>query len=404
MSKPSPFRSYWQLDPAVDFLNHGSFGATPTAVLGAQRELQDRLEREPLRFLSPERDLESKLDAVRGVIAGLVASDPADVAFVRNATDGVNAVLRSLSLAAGDEIVISNHGYNACNNAARFVAERAEAKVRVAQIPFPIAGPDDVLAAIEAEFTARTRLLLVDHVTSSTGLVLPIGRIISAAHQRGIRVLVDGAHAPGMVPVDVQQIGADYYTGNHHKWLCGPKSSGFLYVRRALQREVRPTVISHAANRARPKRSRFLAEFDWTGTFDPTALLATPAAVSFLESLRPGGLEEHMQANRRLALEARQVLIHTLRSMPPAPPEMIGSMVTIPLPHAAEPATGDMATGDIDPLQQRLFDHYRIEVPVFPGSDPGTRYLRISAQAYNDLNQYQRLAEALSAEHRFHRS
>lgn len=393
MSEASLFRKCWQLDPSIDFLNHGSFGATPTAVLGAQRDLQDELEREPVRFLAPERDLEPKLDAVRGVISGLVGADPADIAFVRNATDGVNAVLRSFPLQPGDEVVATDHGYNACTNAARFAAERASATLRVARIPFPIASPDEVLAAIETTFTERTRLLLVDHVTSSTGLVLPIEQIVAAARRRGIRVLVDGAHAPGMVPVDLQQIGADYYTGNHHKWLCAPKTSGFLYVRRALQPEVRPTVISHAANRPRPGRSRFLAEFDWTGTYDPTALLATPASIHFLENLRPGGLGQQMAANRRLAMAAREILVEALRIAPPAPPEMIASMVTVPLPSEPDPAAGPL-----DSLQVRLFDHYRIEVPVFPGPGEAPRCLRISAQAYNDVSQYRRLADALTAE------
>lgn len=391
MTAASSFRNHWLLDPAVDFLNHGSFGAAPRVVLQAQRALQDQLEQAPLRFLSPERDLEPKLDAVRAVIAELVGADAADIGFVRNATDGVNAVLRSFPLAAGDEIVITDHGYNACNNAARFAAERASAVVRVAKIPFPIGSADEVLEAIETEYTPRTRLLLVDHVTSPTALVLPIQRIVRAAHQRGVRVLVDGAHAPGMVPVDVQQIDADYYTGNHHKWLCGPKSSGFLYVRRGLQSEVRPTVISHAANRPRPGRSRFLAEFDWMGTFDPTPLLATPTAIRFLQSLYPGGLDEYMETNRRLADEARQILLDALRIAPPAPAEMIGSMVAVPLPAAA-----DAEARDVDPLQTRLFDQDRIEVPIFRGPG-GTRCLRISAQVYNDCGQYQRLGEALAA-------
>ena len=335
---PSILHSHWQLDPQIDFLNHGSFGATPIAVLQAQRDFQDALEREPIRFLAPERELEPKLDGVRNRIATLVAADARDIGFVRNATDGVNAVLRSLSLTSGDEIVITNHGYNACNNAARFVAQRAGAIVREASLPFPIAGDDDAVAAIESQLNQSTRLLLVDHVTSPSGLVLPIDRIVELAHRRNIRVLVDGAHAPGMVPVDLRRLDPDYYTANHHKWLCGPKVSGFLYVRRRLQGEVRPTVISHAANRPRPGRSQFLAEFDWTGTFDPSPLLATPAAIDFLGQLRGGGLEEHMMANRKLTLEARALVLEMLDLPTPAPESMIGSMASIPLTGGCETA------------------------------------------------------------------
>ncbi len=307
------FASHWQLRPDLDFLNHGSFGAAPTIVLEAQRRLQDALERDPIRFLAPERELEPKLDHVRAVLSELVVAPASDLAFVRNATDGVNAVLRSMSLDEGDEIVITNHGYNACNNAAQFAAARRGARIRVAKIPFPLAHSDQVVRAIETEFSDRTRLLLVDHVTSPTGLVFPIEKIISSAHAAGIRVLVDGAHAPGMVPLDLQTLDADYYTANHHKWLCAPKASGFLYVRGELQDEVRPTVISHAANRPRPYRSRFLAEFDWNGTFDPTPLLSVPDAIEFLGSLFHGGINELMSANRQLALEARRVLCDALQ-------------------------------------------------------------------------------------------
>ncbi len=386
-------RQHWQLDPAVDFLNHGSFGATPTVVLDVQRRFQDALEREPIRFLAPERDLEPKLDIVRSRVASLVGAEPQDIAFVRNATDGVNAVLRSMSFSAEDEVVVTNHGYNACNNAAQFVAQRAEAKVRVANIPFPIRGDDEVISAIEAQFTKRTRLLLVDHVTSATGLIFPIERIVAAAHRRGIPVLVDGAHAPGMIAVDLRCIDPDFYTANHHKWLCAPKVSGFLYVRRQLQPQVRPTVISHAANTPRAGRSRFLAEFDWTGTFDPSPLLATPAAIDFLERLHQGGLEEHRAKIRGLTIQARSRVLESLGIASPAPESMIGSMASIPLPAGPDPPTGN-----VDPLQSRLFDRHRIEVPIFRHVGTNTRMLRFSVQAYNHLEQYRRLAVALRTE------
>lgn len=385
--------SHWQLRTDLDFLNHGSFGACPTIVLETQRRLQDALERDPIRFLAPERDLEAKLDHVRSEMSKLVNPPAADqIAFVRNATDGVNAVFRSISLGKDDEIVLTDHGYNACQNAARYAAQRCGARVRVARIPFPIANSCEVLTALENEFSSRTRLLLVDHVTSPTGLVFPIEQIIAAAHSFGIRVMVDGAHAPGIVPVDLRQLDADYYTANHHKWLCAPKSSGFLYVRPELQDEVRPTVISHAANRPRPGRSRFLAEFDWTGTFDPTPLLAVPEAIRFLGSLYPGGLDELMSANRRLALESRRLLCDALEIDAPSPETMIGSMVTVPLP----PAAG--WDGGLDPLHVALYDRHRFEIPVFPGPEPRTRLLRISLQAYNHLGQIERLADVLRSE------
>lgn len=197
MTAHSAFRSHWQLNPKVDFLNHGSFGATPTVVLRAQRSLQNALERDPVAFLAPERDLEPKLDAVRHAIAALVQANPENLAFVRNATDGVNAVLRSFPFEPGDEIVVTNYGYNACLNAAKYVADRAGGSVSTVQLPFPVRDAEQIIAAVEAALTKRTRLLMIDHVASPTAVVVPIQQIVTVAHHRGIRVLIDGAHAPG---------------------------------------------------------------------------------------------------------------------------------------------------------------------------------------------------------------
>lgn len=388
----------WKLNPDIDYLNHGSFGATPAGILEVQREFQDALERDPIRFLAVERELEPKLDRVRRVLAALVGAPEADLAFVRSATDGVNAVLRSMPLAAGDEIVLTDHGYNACSNATRFAAGRCGANVRVAKVPFPVRHSDEVLRAIESEYSTHTRLLLIDHVTSPTGLVFPVQQIIESAHARGIRVMIDGAHAPGMLVLDLGRLNPDYYTANHHKWLCAPKASGFLYVQPQWQDEVRPTVISYAANRPRPGRSRFLAEFDWAGTFDPTPLLTVPAAIEWLGGCCPGGIDGLMAANRGLALEARALLCDALRIDPPAPEDMIGSLVALPLPPAPGKSAAVPLAGSPDPLQARLYDHYRIEVPVFPGPVPGSRLLRISLQAYNDITQIERLANALRHE------
>jgi isopenicillin-N epimerase len=289
--------------------------------------------------------------------------------------------------------VVTNHGYNACNNAVRFATQRVNAVMRVADVPFPLDDPAQVIAAIEPCLNSRTRLLLIDHVTSPTGLVYPVNQLVRLAHGRGIRVMIDGAHAPGMLPLDLRSLGPDYYTANHHKWWCAPKVSGFLYVRPEYQNEVQPTIISHAYNRPRPGRSQFLASFDWMGTHDPTPLLALPTAISFLSSLREGGMLGHMQTNRLLALQARQILCETLEIQPPAPDEMIGSMATLPL-DGWDDARGER-------LGRMLYEVDRIEVPIFAGlvhpdrSAPSPPLLRISLQAYNDLSQVERLAEAV---------
>jgi len=400
MPRMNAMRSHWTLDPDVVFLNHGSFGATPRVVQEAQAAARAALERDPIRYLAPERELEPKLDVVRARAAALLGAPASDIAFVRNATDGVNAVLRSLprdpdapfSVGEGDSILVTSHGYNACTNAARYVAERHGARVEVAEIPFPLRSSEEAYRAIVDACTDWTKLILIDTVTSPTGLVLPVDRVVRFARERGIRVLVDAAHAAGMVDVDLAKLGADYVTGNFHKWICAPKVSGFLYVRPELQDEVRPAVISHAANTPRPGRSRFLAEFDWTGTFDPTALLAVPAALDFLERLDPAGLKGVQRLNRELALGARDVLTAALGIDAPAPDDMIGSLVTLPLPPGPPPEHGRL-----DPLQTRLRDRHSIEVPVW-NLGGHMRLLRISAQRYNDLTEYERLAAALEEE------
>ena len=378
-------KHHWQLSPELAYLNHGSYGATPCVVLEAQSRLRERLERNPMQFLSPERDLEVELDRVRQLLAGLVGARAQDLAFVRSATDGVNAVLGSLPLQRGDEIVVTSHGYNACVNAAHHFARRCGAALQVAAVPFPLTGPGQVLDAVEAAFTPRTTLLLIDHVTSPTGLVFPVAELVALAHARGVRVLIDGAHAPGMIPLDIERLGADYYTGNHHKWLCAPKASGFLHVQPRWQQEVRPTVISHGANRPRPGRSRFLAEFDWTGTFDPTPLLSLPAAITFLDSLYPGGIQALMAANHRLTVEARARLCDALQTEPPVPESMLGSLASVLLPSGL----GDAG------LQARLREEFAIEVPVIDWPAADTRLLRLSLQAYNGINDVERLIEAL---------
>ena len=400
MPDMNAMRSHWTLDPDLVFLNHGSFGATPRVVQEAQAAARAALERDPIRYLAPERELEPKLDVVRARAAALLGAPATDIAFVRNATDGVNAVLRSLpsdpdapfSIVEGDSILVTSHGYNACTNAARFVAERRGARVDVAEIPFPLRSSEEAYRAVVDACTDWTKLILIDTVTSPTGLVLPVERVVRFARERGIRVLVDAAHAAGMVDVDLAALGADYVTGNFHKWICAPKVSGFLYVRPELQDEVRPAVISHAANTPRPGRSRFLAEFDWTGTFDPTALLAVPAALDFLDGLDPRGLKGVRQLNRELALRARDVLTAALGIDAPAPDDMIGSLVTLPLPPGPPPEQGRL-----DPLQTRLRERHAIEVPVW-NLGGHMRLLRVSAQRYNDLTEYERLAAALEEE------
>ena len=388
---PSSLARLWTLDPAVTFLNHGSFGACPRPVLEAQQCLRERLERQPVQFLS--RDLEALLDDARRVLAAFLGAEPEGLVFVTNATTAVNAVLRSLALAPGDQLLVTDHAYNACRNVLDFVAAAARAEVVVVPVPFPLASADAVIEAVLARVTPRTRLALLDHVTSPTGLVLPIERLVRELAGRGVDTLVDGAHAPGMLPLDLGALGAAYYAGNCHKWLCAPKGAGFLHVRRDRRGGVRPVVISHGANSPRTDRSCFLLEFDWTGSHDPTAYLCVPEAIRFLGGLLPGGWPELMAHNRALALEARRVLCEALGVAPPCPEEMIGSLATVPLPGgSAAPLRSPL---DPDPLCDALLGRFGIEVPIFPWPAPPKRVVRVSCQLYNAREDYERLAAAL---------
>ncbi len=384
--------SFWNLDPGVVFLNHGSYGACPRPVLEAQARLRTELERNPVWFLT--RELERLQDEARRELATFVGADPANLAFVPNTTTGVNTVLRSLSFQPGDELLTTTHVYNACRNALEFAAERTGAKVAVAPVPFPIQSPEQVLEAVLGGLTPGTRLTLLDHLASPSGLLFPIAPLVRALRERGVETLVDGAHAPGAVPLDLEGLGSAYYVGNCHKWLCAPKGAAFLYVRPDRQTAIRPLAISHGANTKRTDRSRFHLEFDWTGTHDPTACLAAPSAIRFLGSLLPGGWIAVMERNRTLALEARDLLCRELGVPSPCPDEMLGPMAAIPLPGTpAEPGRSGIWQ---DPLQVALYQRFRIEAPVTTLPANPVRYLRISAHLYNSPEQYRRLGKALA--------
>ena len=391
-----PHADAWALDPDLVFLNHGSFGAVPRAVLAVAADLRAEMEANPVAFL--DRHLEARLDAARACLAAFVGADPDDLAFVPNATHGVATVLRSLRFAPGDEIVATDHEYNAALNMARFAAARDGARVVVARIPLPVAGPDDVVERVLAATGPRTRLVLLSHVTSPTALVLPVERLVPALEARGIPVLVDGAHGPGMLPLDVGALGASFYTGNLHKWVCAPRGAAFLHVRRDRQGATRPLAISHGANDPRPTRSTFRKEFDWTGTADPTPFLAVPAALDAVGRLVAGGWPAVMARNIRVAAEARPRLVAAAGRPALAPESMLGSMAAIDLPPDRRFAGREASRPD--PLQARLLEA-GIEVPLHPWPhDPAPgerrhRLLRVSAHLHNDAGEYAHLAEVL---------
>jgi len=393
---PAPIASdAWSLDPAVSMLNHGSFGACPRAVLRRQAELRQQMEAEPVRFLT--RRMQPLLDQSRQTLAELVGVEREDLVFVPNATAGVNSVLRSLRIRPREELLITNHGYNACSNVVRYVAERAGATVVVADVPLPVKSAQQIVEAVLTRVTERTRLALVDHVTSPTAVIFPIEELVRRLNERGVDSLVDGAHAPGMVPLDVRQLKAAYYVGNCHKWLCAPKGAGFLYVRPDRQEDLQPPVISHGYNQSRPGYNRFQDAFDWQGTDDPTPWLCVDEAIRFLRGLVPGGLEGLMRRNHALAVAARQMLCERLPVRPTCPEEMLGSMAAMMLPDCNLATVPDADSSSPLPVENPLLDRFGIEVPVFYWQGTRQAILRISVQAYNGLEQYVRLAEALEA-------
>ncbi len=315
-----------------------------------------------------------------------------------NATTGYNTVLQSLRFAPGDELLTNDHEYNATINAMRAVAARDGARVVVAPIPFPIDGPDTVRDAILGAVTDRTRLVVVSHVTSPTGLIFPVAEIVADLTARGIDTLVDGAHAPGMIPLDVDGLGAAYWTGNGHKWLCGPKGAAVLWVREDRRDMIHPLVVSHGANAPLADRTRFRHEFDWVGTTDPTGFLTLPAAIDWMAAQAPGGWPEVMAANHALALAGRDRLCTALELEPPAPDAMLGSMASLPLSWI------DADDAAAEHVHDRLETEDRLQVPIGVWPVPAARtdgvrpraFVRISAQRYNEPADYERLATALA--------
>ncbi|MCY4133898.1 MAG: aminotransferase class V-fold PLP-dependent enzyme [bacterium] len=384
----------WLLEDGVLHLNHGSFGATPAPVLEAQERIRQRFEANPTKYFVGG-EYQHELDAARRVVADFVRADEAGLVFVNNATTGVNAVFRSLepSLAPGDEILVADHEYNACVNAALVSAERANARIVTAQVPFPLDSSQQVVDAVLKAVTERTRVVMIDSVTSATGLVMPVAEL-AAALEPEVALLVDAAHGPGMLDFDVSALGASYVTANCHKWMCAAKGAAFLWVREDRREGMYPSVISHGYNDAWPSSdSRFHAQFDWTGTQDPSAWLTVPIALDTVAAMHPDGWPGVRAATRALCLMGRKILLDALGIDPPAPEEMIGSIASVPVPPA------DNSGSEIfDPLMAALADNHNIQVPVFTWPEPPERLLRISAHLYNEEWHYQRLADALLTE------
>jgi isopenicillin-N epimerase len=375
--------STWLLDPDLHHLNHGSFGAVPVPVLQAQDVWRRRIERDPVGFV--DGDLLAALDRARQVWASVLGADPDGVVMLRNTTSGVGAVLAGVlpTLRPGDEVLVTDHAYNATRVAVEVEAARRGLRVVTAPIPFPLDSPDQVTQAVVQHVGERTGLVVLDLVTSPTALRLPVEQVVAALGE-AVPVLVDAAHGPGMVEMAAERTGAAFVVANGHKWLCAPRGSAAMVVREDWRERVRPLVVSHGwEDGFAPGRSRLHATFDWTGTDDPTPWLCVPDAVAAIGAMHPDGMAGVRQANRALALQARDLLVEVLGIEAPAPDEMLAAMAAVPLPGRSETM--------LDPLGAALRSHGFV-VAAFGGA---RRVLRVSAFRYNTLDEYAELADLL---------
>ena len=366
-----PLRRRFVLEPGSDFINHGSFGTTPRSVLAAAQRWRLRMEANPDRFLRYE--LPGALRAAAGRLARFVHARGEDVAFVENATSGVNAVLRSLEFRPGDEILSTTHTYNAVRQTILEVCRRSGAKSVEARIDLPVADVDGLVSPIEEKLNRRTKLVVLDHITSLTGLIFPVKRLAALARARGAKVLVDGAHAPGQLALDIPSLGVDWYAGNCHKWLFAPKGCGFLWAKRSAQAGLHPPVISHGYNKG------FTEEFDWTGTRDFSAWLAVPDGLDFFLSL---GAQRSRAYCHKLAVDSAKKLSLAWQTPCDGPPGLHGSLMAVRLPDRLQ-------RRDPRALMKEWVTRHRIVAPVMPAS--GALWARVSAQVYNVPEDYERL-------------
>ena len=369
-------RHRFLLESGTAFLNHGSFGAAPRTVLAAAQRWRVRMEANPDRFL--RYVLPGALRAAAGRLARFLHAKEQDLVFVENATSGVNAVLRSLELRPGDEILANTHTYGAVRQAIREVCRRSGAIPVEARISLPVPSQDTLVTAIENRFSERTRLVVLDHIASPTGLVFPVRKLAALARAHGARVLVDGAHAPGQLALDIPALGVDWYAGNCHKWLFAPKGCGFLWARRGAQAGIHPPVISHGYGKG------FTAEFDWTGTRDFSAWLAIPDGLDFLRDLQPERVRAYCH---KLVTRKATEIAGAWRTQCDGPAGLHGSMMAIRLPDSLQRR---------DPLKlmDEMMRRHRTIVPIMPVG--GALWARISAQVYNVPADFQRLLEAIA--------
>ena len=380
----TPLKTLFLLDPDVLFLNHGSYGATPRPVFEACQAWRLRLEREPVQFINNE--LPGLLRHARGVLGEYLNADPDDLVYIPNATFGMNVVARALRLAPGDEVLTTDHEYGAIDNAWLHACRKSGARYVRQPVPFPAGSDTEIAEAIWSGVTPRTRVLMLSHITSSTALRLPIEALCARARAAGILTAIDGAHAPGQIPLDLHALDADFYTGNCHKWLCSPKGAAFLYTRRALQPMIEPPVIGwgYGDNRKLAQNPDYVDALQWLGTNDLAAYLAVPTAIAF----------QHEYDWPRVRARCHALLSESLQrvsALTGLPPLYHSDGQYVQMAVNALPRIDDLAA-----FNRRLFERHRIEIPCIEWN--GCQLLRIALQGYNSRADIDALLAALVAE------
>ncbi len=393
LPRGSGFSRHWCLKESIAFLNHGSFGACPRAVMNERAELLETIEGDPMEFLLERH--QPLLRQALSRIEDFTGAEPGSIVMVENATTGINTILSNLRLSRGDSIMVSDQEYFSSNNALRETARVLGLNVVTVELPYPVPSEDSILDAFAGALVPGVKFALVDHIVSSTGMVLPLGRIIELLHGSGVETIVDGAHGPGQVPLDLRELGCLAYTGNCHKWLCSPRSAALLYVRPDFQQGFRPLVLSHLPEEFETDLSDFQVFFAWNGTPDPTPALMVPRAIRHMEGMVKGGWSSIMSMNREKALFGRNILCKALGADPPCPETMVGSMAAVTLPGTVR--TPARPVNWTDPVQNRLKEEFGIIVPVTEIRGGEIRIIRISAQLYNSPEQYSWLGDSLRA-------
>ncbi len=398
MNTSSELRSLWSLNPEIAYLNHGSFGATPKDILAHQRSIQDELEFEPVQFML--RRLPEGLWAAQEALAGFVGAQPEDIVLLDNATSAVNTIFTHLKLQPGDEILFVDQVYGACRKTAEFYANRFGAVCRTIPLSLGLSEPEGIVEVIKAAWTPKCKLLLFDQICSPTGWILPASEIVAFYEHKGTPVLVDGAHSLGQIPLDVDTLGASYYVANAHKWLCTPKGSAMLHVRKDKQSSVHPLIVSQWLDwdnpSNNPRYSRFQMSHAWTGTRDASAVMTIPYALTWMAALHSDGWSGLQQQNTIRARAFRRRLSSLFNEPLLCPDSMVGHMGSLLLPKSIRtPTGGQVPIGQgLSPLWDILYQQYGIEVVVFPFGE--RLVLRFSIQAYVTDRDLDRLVEALT--------